>query len=295
MYGGLCPLQIKITMGDHYIPQYYLRGFCDPSTPTTISRYEKGKLAPITTNIRNVAQETGFYSTEVEKYLNEQIETPANPVLEKICRLQQITIEDKFILSTYMVTMLKRVPQSKVRMKRLAPEVTESVFSDVDKALDKLLESNPSKSEIIAKRRAEAKRLRQLYENNIPKEIWLKLILPDTAASILAILNTMTWRFLLFEKESAFLTSDNPIFFDEGLGIGRPESEITFPISRNIVLWATWRKDLEEGYFPTSERIVREINNRTASIATKYIFFAHEEKWPIKLINKSNFSFHRMI
>ncbi len=282
-------------MGDHYVPQYYLRGFCEPSTPGTISRYEKGSSKIITTGLKNVAQETGFYSKEMEEFLSAEIEGPANPVLDKIRKHQPITTEDKFVLSTYMTTMLKRVPQSRVRLKQSAPEVIESVFGKLDEELAGLLDANPSKSEIIERRREEAKRLREQYEKSVPKDIWLQLILPQTAPRVLAALNAMTWRFLVYDKDSTFLTSDNPVFFHSGIGVGHPNSEVTFPISRDVVMWATWRRDLQEGFFPANKRVVREINHRTASAATRYVFFSREEKWVVNLANRKKFTLHRMV
>ena len=82
------------------------------------------------------------------------------------------------------------------------------------------------------------------------------------------------------------MTSDNPVFYFEGMGIGNQLSEVTFPISRNTVLWATWRVDLEEGFRPTNKRIVREINSRTVSAATRYVFYARKVKWVTKFVNR---------
>lgn len=281
-------------MGDHYIPQYYLKGFCKPNTPNIISRYEKGTRLVVTTGLKNVAQETSYYSRDVETFLTEDIEGPANPVLDKIREQRPITDEEKFILATYMITLLKRVPQSKTRLKQSAPKVVESVFGGLDEELARLQEASPAKVEIIQRHREEAKRLRMQYEANVPKEIWLKLIPPNATPRALATLNAMTWRFFTHSGSPAFLTSDNPIYFHLGIGIGHPNSEVTFPISSNTVLWATWRSSPSGDFLPASKKIVREINYRTASIATKYVFFAQEEKWVTNLANRKNFRLHRV-
>jgi len=82
------------------------------------------------------------------------------------------------------------------------------------------------------------------------------------------------------------LTSDNPFFFFESLGVGRPESEVSFPISSDVALWATWRTDLKEGFVPAKDSLIREFNRRTVSIAKRHLFYSRNEKWVVSLANK---------
>jgi len=267
-------------MGSHYIPQYYLEGFCESSTPRIITRYEKGSPNKLTTQISSVAQESGFYSDAVEKFLAEEIEGPANPVLNKIRQRNSISITDKYVLSAYMITMLKRVPESQARFKESAPQIIESVFSNLD-------------NELLKKRSEEVEQAKAQLEANLQK-IWYQQIAPHSALVALAALNVMTWQFFTSDKDSAFLTSDNPVFFHEELGIGHQHSEVSFPISRNVVLWATWRTDLPEGFVQSNERMVREINRRTVSTATRYVFYSREEEWVVNLVNKRKLKVHRM-
>jgi hypothetical protein len=100
-------------------------------------------------------------------------------------------------------------------------------------------------------------------------------------------LSRMTWLFLTFDRRPAFLASDNPVFHFRSMGIANAGSEVSFPVSSHIVLWATWRMDLEEGYAPTREACVRELNRRTASNATRYLFHAADEEWVLPLLCKS--------
>ena len=281
-------------MGDHYIPQFYLKGFCEPDSPEIIARYEKGSRDILTTHVKNVAQETGFYSREVEQFLANEVEGPANLVLQTIRERNPITPEAKFILAVYMVTMLKRVPQSQVRIQEFAPEVVQSVFGQLDKELTQLADIYPEEAEVVQRRREQARRLRVQYEANVPKEVWLQLISPFTSPQTLVALSAMTWCFLTFDKGSAFLTSDNPVYFHSSIGIGQPDSEVSFPISSSVVLWATWRPDLREGFFPTKETLVREMNRRTASAATRYVFYLREEEWVANLINRKRHRLNRI-
>ena len=280
-------------MGDHYIPQHYLEGFCESSTPKVITRYEKGSRQPLTTQIKNVAQEKGFYSADVEKFLNEEIEGPANAVLNKIRARNSISIEDKFVLSAYMITMLKRVPEAQERIRESAPEIVESVFSKVDSEIVQLINQDPSGSELLEKRLEELRQLKPRFAPNL-QQTWYQLIPPHTAPRALATLFSMTWCFYTSDKDSAFLTSDNPVYYHQGLGIGQPQSEVGFPISRDIVMWATWKKDVREGFVQAREAIVRELNRRTVSIATRYVFYGREEEWVANLVNKRRIRLNRI-
>jgi len=99
------------------------------------------------------------------------------------------------------------------------------------------------------------------------------------------LLSQMTWRFFICGEPNAFLTNDNPVFIFKHLGIGKEYSELTFPISNYITLWATWRP-IDEGYFHANNQVVKEINRRTASIATRFIYFSKKRDWVITLVNK---------
>jgi hypothetical protein len=101
-------------------------------------------------------------------------------------------------------------------------------------------------------------------------------------------LGRMTWQFLTFDRGPAFLASDNPVFYFRCLGIANIESEVSFPISSNVALWATWRGDFEDGYVSTRESWVRGLNRRTASSATRYLFHPISEDWILPLLLKSS-------
>lgn len=248
--------------------------------------YEKGGSLKFPANIKKIAQKTNYYSTEVERYLANEIEGPANSVIKKIRDHKQLTQSEKEKLAIYMVVMLKRVPQSKIRMKKTAPIVAQSLQQKWDKEILKLILENPSQTDLFEKRRAEIKANLNKYSKNLPKDFWLELIPPERTPNSVKVIPEMTWLFLTCEKFPAFLTCDNPVFYFQGIGVGKPESEITFPISSNIVLWVTWRSDIQEGYSPIKNQAIKEINRRTATNATRFIYHARDEDWIPRFINK---------
>jgi len=280
-------------MGQHYIPKYYLEGFTESPDSSNIWVYEKGNNCIFKTSIKTVANENNRWPRSVEEYLANQIEAPAKPVIDKIRNRQSLTQSDRDALSAYMVVMLQRVPRGLERTKEIAPDVKEQVFNDAEKELNRLITLYPSKKSILQNRLQELASLKVKYENEFPMEVWYQNLTSDALPKIRAILPVMTWIFFAPDKKQHFLTNDNPIFFFKGMGIGSPKSEITFPISNTVTLWATWR-DLKEGYIPAKDVIISEINRRTASIATKYVYYSEEAQWIVNLINKKNFRLNRL-
>jgi hypothetical protein len=282
-------------MGQHYIPQYYLEGFTNSAASSNIWVYKKGSSRIFRTAIKTVANENKRWSKSVEAYLANKIEAPAKPVLDKIRNRQPIAQGDKEVLSAYMVVMLKRVPRGMERTKTNAPKVLNKVFASVENDILKLIQEHPSKASVLESRLQELHSLKSKYENEFPLELWYNNLTPDNTPGLLALLPAMTWIFLTSEKRQPFLANDNPVFFFESLGIGKPESEITFPISSTIALWAIWRKNLVEGYTTAKDAVIREINRRTASAATKYVYYSIEAPWVVSLINKKNLKLHRLL
>ncbi len=280
-------------MRDHYIPQYYLRGFSSPDDDM-VWVYEKNGPLKFQSQVKNIGHETNYYSLEVETYLANQIERPANAVIKKIRNWEKITKEDKEKLATYMVVMLKRVPQSKIRIKERAPGVAQKLQDEWDQEISELIKKDPTQAEFLENRRSEIRANLKKYEKNLPKDFWLLLIPSERTPNVINVLHQMTWHFLTYKESPVFLTCDNPVFYFTWMGIGKPESEVTFPISSNIVLWATWRKDLAENYSEIKKQAIKEINRRTALNATRFVYHAKDEYWIPKFISKNNHQLNRL-
>lgn len=277
-------------MGKHYIPQNYLSGFTQNSKPPLIWVYKKGSSEVFATQIKNVAHETYYFPDDFERYLANEIEAPANIVLRKIRERKMITAKDKIALSNYMVVLWKRVPEGKKRLKERSPKVSAGIRKDLNEEIEELKIKDPSKTDLLEKRRLEAQDILEKLKDNFPEEIWRSVIPPEMTPRMSKALSQMTWRFFVCEEPNAFLTSDNPVFIFRHIGIGNKHSELTFPISSYITLWATWHH-AGEGYIPANNQVVKEINRRTASVATKYIYFSKERDWVITLANKKE---HRL-
>jgi hypothetical protein len=281
-------------MGYHYVPQYYLKGFCRDSS-RTIWVYDKLESRGFPTQVKSIANICAFYSPELEKYLSEEVEGPANRVLEKIRSRGTLTPTDKITLSTYIAVMWKRVPAGKTRFRAQAPGIASDLREKLHRQLDEAVDSDRSKESQARRRKAEIDEILHAYSQEPPEDVWQQLIQAERTPRMIAAVATMCWRFFTFDEEPAFLTCDNPVFFFSHLGVGRAESELSFPLSSHVTLWATRRLDLSEGYFPATTAIVKEMNRRTASVTTRYAFHAKDEDWILSFLAKKRWRLNRIL
>lgn len=281
-------------MGHHYLPQYYLKGFTE-TNDNILWAYEKGTGENFNTQIKSLANITDFYSQDTEQYLANNIEDPANAVLDKIRSRHLINDDDKNTFAEYMAVMWKRVPRAKEDLKKMAPRLADGIAKKLNADLNQIISEKPQKTEFIEKRRKEIDDILSIYATNPPKDIWLENIPPERTPRIVEAIKTMTWSFWEFNQKPVFFTCDNPIFYFTGMGVGKRDSEISFPISSHIVLWATWRVDLPRKFIKASTQIVKEFNRRTADNASRYIFHSRAENWIEPFIKKGHWKLNRIV
>ncbi|WAC08087.1 MAG: DUF4238 domain-containing protein [Thermodesulfobacteriota bacterium] len=280
-------------MGHHYLPQYYLKGFTE--TPDNMLwAYEKGTGNKFNTQIKSLANITDFYSEETEQYLANDIEGPANEVLDKIRSRHLISEEDKNTFAEYMAVMWKRVPRAKEYLKNMAPRLADEIGKKLSTDLSYIVEQAPEKTEFIEKRQKEIDDILAIYATDPPKDIWLGNIPPERTPRIVEAMKAMTWTFWEFDQYPAFLTCDNPVFYFTWMGVGKKESEISFPISSHIVLWATWRADLPRNFITASSQIVKEMNRRIVHNANRFAFHCRDEHWIVPFIKKEIWKLNRI-
>ena len=97
----------------------------------------------------------------------------------------------------------------------------------------------------------------------------------------------MTWRVVRATEDETFLTSDNPACVFEAYGIGKPESEISFPLDSRTALLASWqgpgRAVIEVPRWPLA---IREVNRRIVAGADRFVFFHKNVPWVPRLSEK---------
>jgi len=281
-------------MGHHYVPQYYLKGFSkDDCRGIWVS--DKKDRRTFCTQIKRIAKETNFYSTDIEQYLANSIEGPANDVIKRIRDRTLISKENKLILSAYMTCMIKRVPRSREIVREFGPKIAQDIRNEIE------IISNTTPTEQTVKRinyirehKSEFLETIEKYSKEPPKGVWLDNIPAERSSDVVEVLSLMKWQFFTFDEYPAFLTSDNPVFYFTTFGIGNPQSEVSFPISSNVALWASRRLDLKEGYVRVSPKEVKELNRRTVSFATRFVFHSIHAEWVLPLLLKGRLRLNRI-
>ena len=297
----------------HKVPRYYLKGFVEKEGEPFIWVYRKGlqfrpgrvryKYNPYRDSINFVGSETDYYAStssdgviDYDTYENmlEKLEKPADPIIEKIRNRQPITTDDKTVFAAYIVMMLKRVERRRQKAVAMWPSILEHYESSMDliPAIDALERNTPSNDVATLKRleevRKEIDRIIAEYKTNsssVPSKILHdSMVAPDS--KLLPVISQMKWQFLIAPEGSKFLTSDSPVFFFESIGLNKPQSEITFPISSYVALASFGRSGFREGFITTTTHVVSEINRRTAHAATAEVYHASAASWIVDVLKK---------
>lgn len=254
----------KVPKRHHYVPQLYLSGFTDANnTPNQLWVYQNGKK-PFLSNIKDVAVVTHLYSDSLpdgsrnpqrESDLAKQVDGPGSRVIRKIIRGYKLNDVDRARFAKYMCYQMNRTLRALDFLKQVQPQVTREIIEEWPSAWRPLVEN------AIAKR-----------QPGLADEMFRQL-LNDRQWRLFY---EMRWQYLVSYTGGWYCTNDNPIYLFGGLGYSN--SEMAFPISKDVVLWATWHHELEEGkYVQVNNSIVDEINRRTVAHAFEYVYHAKND------------------
>ena len=270
-------------MGHHYVPQKYLRGFAEAGNAGAIWMYDK-KLRKFTNpSIKSVAQESRFYSADVEQQLNELVEKPANKVLDKLRNQEKIGDTDRVHLGVYIATMLKRVPKRRAKAFSMLPDILEKTIKEVRAEIQEWGNITQNK-ELFERRLLEIEMAEKSLQSKTPKSIIEQIRQPWASEQMIGLVCAMPWRIARSTRLDFFLTSDNPVYFFEAYGIGTPKSELTFPISTDLALFAGWQGEQNSTtYIQSRPALVREANKRLISGAERFVFSHRLENWVAKI------------
>lgn len=276
-------------MGNHYTPKKYLRRFvCNEGG---IWLHDRKLLLSRLTTVQAVGNEVGLYSPTVESNLNIQVEGPTHPIFDKIARREHLTRGERQALAKYIVVMYKRVPIARDRSMKRVPKMANALHDSFMMEITQLGSTDPTFQAEEAIRNVTAA-IEKVRQSPSPKLWYEGINLIDEGPAERSLLS-MNWVFLHSEKLQ-FLTSDNPVFFFEHEGIDSPTSELTFPISSSVALWAT-RKSEQDGLHAIAiPAVIKQINRRTAHGCNRFIFSRENEPWIMPFIKKGEWELVRM-
>ncbi len=264
-------------MGQHYVPQHYLRCFATPDDPNFIWMYDKTSKKFNRLPIQNVAQSSEFYSEEDERALSEIIEQPAQAPLEQLRKGQQIDDRGRLAVTVYLESMIKRVPNMRKKLLALVPQEK-----------DKLLAKNRENPESLASRvNLTLEQVLPLIDQWEHKFDSQRLSVRDdlirrqwSSQEVIECISSMTWRVIKADDSHHFLTGDNPVFFDRGYGLNPPDGEFSFPLSSDVALHGSWQGPPEGLLFVRANPVlVKEIDRRVIFSAERFVFCHEKASW----------------
>lgn len=235
--------------------------------------------------VAKIAQERAFYKNEVEVHLNTDVESPANPVIGKLRRREPITPEERASLAVYIAVMLMRVPNRRLKAFEMYPGIVDKTVHRTMEKIRHLGETTAIDPEIVTRRLRQVEAVRTKVLQNPPEAFVEQIHAPWPSEKVVNAIWSMTWRYLVnLDGPIFFLTTDNPAFFFESYGVGRSESEISFPISSNVCILGNWQPTSDsEQFLVATQGAVKEMNRRNASTATRFLFYQELAPWIEKI------------
>ena len=269
-------------MGQHYVPQNYLKGFSDPEHPTMIWMSDKNEPArrPKLLPIKAVAQQPDFYTGEAEQWLNKFVEIPAQEQLRRLTAGERIEGVDRLIVAIYIQVMLLRVPFARNVLGNMvrdgAPDFVTELKNDPNEVPAGM--SEEQFHDILDSWQ------QGISENGPSLEPMRK---PWIQRGLVDMIYSMTWRVVIASAPNTFFTGDNPVSFTYETGLLPPDGELTFPIYAQAALHASWGLGPAQTMFVAgADFVAQEINRRTAHAAERFLFAANENAQVVELANR---------
>ncbi|PJL57001.1 hypothetical protein B9Y60_01380 [Stenotrophomonas maltophilia] len=266
-------------MGDHYLPQHYLKAFAENG------RFWVHDLIECRTRRgqpKSEANINGLWPAELESHLANKIEAPAQDTIDRIRGMKTIGESEKKNLASYLLAMWKRVPAAKGRtaahIPKLAIEYEKAYLAQVDAYA---CDGSITAEQAVAAKQTISKTLTDIAEGS-PDYYWHHQIREGASPRMFAALLTMHWTFMVSTTDP-FLTCDDPLFFFPEAGVGRKNSELSIPLSTSITLLAHRQSPTRSQFRDIRQKTVAQLNRRTAFNAKRYLFSEQNIPWALKL------------
>src|SRR5205085_3409919 len=290
----------------HYLPQFYLKGFVDPMNQPYLWVYEKGVLEIKPVSAKDAGLEKDYHSfinsegerdSETIENILQKIEDAAAPVFQKIHNQEVLGEEDRHILASFLSLMLTRVPNFRRNVEKSTGEIIKQIGqiyaanSEYFEDSLKLYEEETGEKLDMSPEEFRALILEGNYELSMGPKFSLRMMGIDLSQVLL----DKTWFYIKATDRVKFLTSDNPIFYHDPTrerdsywpeGLGDENTEVTFPLSRELVLVASRRKGVRPGYLPLGHQVAKDINRRTVMSAMRFVYSSQKSEAINRLVQK---------
>ena len=273
-------------MGDHYVPRAYLDGFSTAEGRKQVCQYDKVTRRFVQVSIRKAAQSPRYYSPTAERELARVVEQPANKVLRLLRQEERIQPADRYPLALYIGTLLKRVPKHRHRAQEMAPSVLTDVKLELAEAIRATAVDKQVPADVVSKKLGELEATAAQFERTLPPNVREIIENPWPWTEIVSAIRCMSWWFVTAPADHVFITTDNPVFFFRCYGLANRLSELTFPISNSLALFAATGPS-KVTYCAGKVQLVKEANRRLASEAHRFVYSNDRHSWVPILAHKT--------
>ncbi len=283
----------RINMKQHFVPQCYLKAWCDSATPRDqepyVWRFSKNGLVKKKKAPRKIFRETDMYTIQMpdgsrdyvlERGLHDLEDIFIRIRDEKIKLQLPLTVEEHILLLTFLSALHNRTKSQRDHHKNQWNQVLD-LMDSIKRQMEEGTPEERKAIESITNIPSPASTTLSYEEvKKLVAEPMLTMLLPKISAEV-PLLHRLSLTIITTELTPGFITSDRPcIWFDSEAykrppllrspGLINPMLEITLPISPSQLVILTHQL-LPEGYIKESrERMVEEFNRRTRFCCDEY-------------------------
>lgn len=309
---------MSVCRDNHYVPQLYLRNW---GTDNKVfvhrllvphEKYPEWEHCAIknTAYIDNlyVRIEDGAEYDDFEIDFNRQVETPAKPVLDKICAEQKLTPADWRILCDYITAQYVRTPSFYHFVaewgKKEVPKTVDSVLAGVAEKVEwsPTVQAGPDRTRLlplelsVSKSPDDQSNTYLKVTTVIGKNLWLYTInhTLSTDSPVRQAFRKMKWSVVTAPTGIVWPTCDTPVIIAETdqhgnlhvtNGYGIADRAIVFPISPHKVLLATHKRTFD-WRFEADIFLAQQIKNAIVNNALMYVYSSIKDSEVMTIRNR---------
>ena len=269
----------------HELPQYYLSGFTEPGT-SFIWEFERNAPYLPGTKYGNNPRKRGVsqvgirpdgyaaFSRDGKRHFDFELalqkqEVLADDAIRKARSFESLSLADKSAIAGYAVLMWKRVSSQNVMLRSLveqhfdiaALDVGARAFANVGKFSDARLLLDDA----------------AWYRSELGKMELSRETLVSEFDQVRSALFNLTWIFYRASGADHFITSDVPVTYDRAAGLRN--SPLYFPLSREVLLVASWTGADDLALRQTDPEEVRAINTFVVTHADRHVYASKSDEW----------------
>lgn len=273
----------------HYLPQFYLEGFCRNELLWVYDRENKEirQQTPVNTAVQkyyySFEDDEGERDADVEGLLS-LIETYTKPIIYKLNKRELIDNSEKETLSIFVGFLYGRVPRFERNYndnkERILRHLNKVIFANeqvTEQTIKRYERDTGKKIDISAKELSEFALDDDRYTIEIHRNESLKMML-NLCKKLPIYFIQMDWLFLFAPKNASFITTDDPFILtppqrlpdNTPYGIATKGTQKHVPLSQHVCLVMFDRGDKIDTREATRDE-VRGINRNSTSKCDRFV------------------------